>query len=343
MPRLLAAFDKFRGTATATQLVAAAAGAATRSGWDAAAVPLSDGGEGWLEAAGGETRWSTVTGPLGQPVRAEWRILTDDGQPPTAVIEMAKASGIELAGGREANDPWAATTAGTGQLILEALSAGVGRILVGCGGSATTDGGLGAVEVVAGAGALADVELLVACDVTTRFVDAAKIFGPQKGATPDDIVGLTQRLERIAEQYRASYNVDVDDLPGGGAAGGLAGGLATLGARIVSGFDLVATITGLEDRIGEADLVLTGEGRLDATSLEGKVVSGVLRRVGGRKRTVIVAGTVDQLNATTLGRATGVDPDTIEIVSLSERFGADRSYADPVALVAEVVEQRLRS
>lgn len=349
MPFLLAVPDKFRGSATAAEVAEAAAGAARRAGWSATALPLSDGGEGLLEAAGGERRCDLVTGPLGEPVDAEWRLRDDEGRGgPTAVVEMARASGLELAGGAEANDPVAATTRGTGELVAAALRAGARRVVVGCGGSATTDGGAGALEALEemdlldGAGRLAGARLYVATDVRTAFLDAARVYGPQKGAGPEEVATLGARLATLAESYRARQGVDVTTVPGAGAAGGLAGGLAALGGEIVSGFDLVAELVGLDAALEGADLVLTGEGRLDATSLEGKVVSGVLRRLAGRAPALVVVGdSADGLDAARLASATGSPEDRVELVALLHRFGRDRSFSATCALVAEVVAERL--
>ena len=166
-------------------------------------------------------------------------------------------------------------TAGTGELIARALDHGARRIVVGLGGSATTDGGLGAVEALPSPARLRTVELEVACDVRTRFVDAAAVFAPQKGASPAQVDLLTARLEQLVVRYRDEFGVDVSELDGAGAAGGLAGGLAALGGRLVSGFELVAEHVDLEERACAADVVVTGEGHLDAQSLDGKVVGGV--------------------------------------------------------------------
>ena len=199
-------------------------------GHDCDELALADGGEGLLDVLGGANRTTTVTGPLGTPVEAQWRLHQG-----TAIIEMARASGLVLAGGAEGNDPLEATTAGTGQLIDAALTAGAKRIIVGLGGSATTDGGLGALRAISAPVRLRGVELLVACDVTTRFVDAAAVFGPQKGASPSQVQLLTRRLERLGQRYAEQFGVDVTEIPGSGAAGGIAGMLAALGGRLVPG------------------------------------------------------------------------------------------------------------
>ncbi len=218
--RVLAAIDKFRGTVTAAEAAAAVCRGVERAGGTCSPLPLADGGEGTLDVLGGGNRQTVVMGPLGDPVEAAWRLTRT-----TAVIEMARASGLALVGGPEGNDPIAATTHGTGELIAAALEAGAKRVLIGVGGSATTDGGLGAVRAMWNPGRARGVELVVACDVRTRFTDAADVFAPQKGASPAQVRLLARRLERLAQVYLADYGVDVTAVDGGGAAGGLAGGL----------------------------------------------------------------------------------------------------------------------
>ena len=322
VPHLVAAPDKFRGTATASEVAAAIDVAATKAGWTCDRAPVADGGEGLLDALqahlGGARRRLVVTGPLGRPVEAEWVLA---GR--TAVVEMARASGLLLAGGPEGNDPMEATTRGTGELISAAVSAGARRVIVGLGGSATTDGGQGALQVLQPA-RLVGIELIVACDVTTTFTDAAREFGPQKGATPGQVALLTRRLERLADLYRGS-GVEVTTLPGAGAAGGLAGGLATVGGVLTNGFELVADVIDLRERVGRADRVVTGEGRVDEWSFRGKAVGGVVEIADDAGvEVLVVAGTV-------LG-----DP-PLAVQSLVDRFGSERAMADPGGCVAELV------
>jgi len=338
VPHLVAAPDKFRGTAGAAEVAGAAGRAARAAGWTADLVPLSDGGEGLLEVVGGTERTTVVPGPAGRPVLAEWRLLERPGSAPTGVIESARAAGLGLAGGPAGNDPWTATTAGVGELILAAVSAGARRVIVGLGGSATTDGGAGAVEVIESRRALAGVDLIVACDVTTTFVDAAARFGPQKGADQALVGRLAARLEAQARHYRAEFGVDVTAIPGAGAAGGLAGGLAALGGQLVPGFDLVADLVGLPARMARADLVVTGEGRLDAGSFEGKVVGGVAGLVGPATRLLCVVGQVAEPGVWTSHRPDGPS----ELVDLSARAGPHRARAEVLALVEAVVAEALR-
>jgi len=318
--------DKMRGTVTAQEVAAAAGRAASAAGWKADEVPVADGGEGTLDALGGPNRTTIVTGPLGEPVEAAWRLA---GR--TAVIEMAQASGLALVGGPEDNDPIGASTVGTGELLAAAVDAGATRLLVGVGGSATTDGGLGALRALYPLHRLAGVDIAVLCDVRTRFVDAAAVFAPQKGASPAQVELLRRRLERLADVYLADHGVDVRGLEGAGAAGGLAGGLAVAGARLVDGFDAVADELDLSDLIEGADLVVTGEGFLDEQSFEGKVVGGVadLARAAGVPCVAVVGEVVPDL-APEVGSG-------LEVVSLVARVGDERARADTARCIEEAV------
>lgn len=333
---LLVAPDKFRGSLSASQVIDAAAAAARTRGWTVLGRPMADGGEGMLEAFGGPNRSSVVTGPAGDPVEAVWRL--DDG---VAVIESALASGLLLAGGGELNDPVAATSRGTGELIAQAVRDGAQRVIVGLGGSAMTDGGLGAFEaVVESLGERPSdrgVELLVACDVETVFTEAANVFGPQKGASPEQVRHLTERLHEVRRHYErhegrwlADHGVDLGSAPGGGAAGGLGGALLVLGGRLVPGLRLVAEQVGLDSALREADAVVTGEGALDAESFNGKVVGGVVEAAQGHELPVlIVAGVVRDQALVPSGE--------IRVADLSERFGPEASWAETVACVERAV------
>ena len=320
--RVVAALDKFRGTATAAQVASAVAQAVAGHGGTTVEVPMADGGEGLLDVFGGPDRTNEVTGPLGEPVSASWRLSGE-----TAVIEMARAAGLALAGGADGNRPRDATTTGVGELMHHAVEQGARRIIVGMGGSASTDGGLGAVDAMGSPARYQGVELLGACDVRTRFTAAAEVFGPQKGASDAHIRLLTGRLERLVQVYEERYGVDVSTMDRAGAAGGLGGGLAARGAQLVDGVDLVAEEVRLDEHLAGADLVVTGEGRLDATSMAGKVVSGVAAYAAAAGVPLLVV----------VGSA---DPDVVvpgDVLSLVDLFGLDRAQTDTGACVTEAV------
>ena len=333
--------DKYRGSLTAPQVVEAVAAAARAAGGAGGGRPMADGGAGSLDAFGGPNRTLVVTGPHGRPVEAGWR---HDGE--LAVIESALASGLALAGGSEGNDPRAATSRGTGELIGEAVLAGATRIVVGLGGSAMTDGGLAAVEAILaslGGRRPADlgVQILVACDVQTVFTDAAAVFGPQKGATPEDVVALTSRLHEVQRHYEDRFGqgmheqgVDLTTVPGAGAAGGLGGGLVALGGQLMPGFDLVAEQVGLGAALAAVDAVVTGEGALDTESFNGKVVGGVVAAALDHDLPVLIlAGTV-RPDAPEV-------PARVTVVDLSARFGEQASWHETARCLGAAVEAHL--
>ena len=244
--------DSFRGSlpaAVAAQAICAGLGQAGITGH---ALPLADGGEGFLEVLldrlGGRRVDVSTVDALGRPLRAPIGLLPQG----IAVVETAVAIGHAPLAGRR--DPVAASTEGAGMLIAAALDRGCTQVLVGVGGSATTDGGAGAIAAL-GARGLGGARVRVACDVRTSFLDAARIFGPQKGATPEDVARLTERLRALSARYLGELGTDVDALTGSGAAGGLAGGLAALGAALEPGFDLVAQAVRLDDALRLCDAV----------------------------------------------------------------------------------------
>jgi glycerate kinase len=321
--------DKFRGSLTAGEAAAALAAGVRRAGGVPIALPLADGGEGTLDVLcpdPADRRPQSVTGPLGERIDAEWGMHGT-----TAVVEMARASGLALVEGE--NDPVHATTRGTGELIRAAIEKKATRVIVAVGGSATVDGGLGALEALGFD--LHGVTVDVACDVATPFLDAPRVFGPQKGATPTDVERLEQRLAALAERYRDELGVDVRSLPGGGAAGGLAGGLAALGARLVPGAALVADAVGLRAVLGAASLAITGEGRFDATSLAGKVVGHVLGEARPLDVPVaVVAGAADW---------TGL-PGDVARSTLEERAeSVAAAHRDAARLLADAAEEFVRA
>jgi len=323
---------------TAEAAAAAMAAGLVRSGFDdVVQIPLADGGEGTLDALlaarGGSRRTTRVTGPLGDPVDAEWGVLPGG----IAVIEMAQASGLALVHGR--NDPLRASTRGTGELIDAARRSGFRRIMVAVGGSATTDGGLAAVEALGWS--LQGVEVTVACDVETSFENAARVYGPQKGATDAQVSLLTRRLTRLGDAYRERTGVDVTSLTGAGAAGGLAGGLAAIGARLVPGFEAVAETVGLEGALDGATLAITGEGKLDGSSIAGKVVGGVLDWAEdlGVANIAVVAGQV-----TDEGRQAIAGRDGLIVLALTDRvWQASEAFTRASLLVEEAAVEAGRA
>ena len=324
--RVLAAVDKFRGTATAQQVAAAIGHACWEMGHDCVEQPIADGGEGTLEVLGGANRTTRVTNPLGAPVDAPWRFHRD-----VAIIEMARASGLELVGGAAQNDVIAASTIGTGQIIDAALNLNAKRIIVCLGGSATIDGGLGAIRAIGSPARLRSIEFLVACDVRTRFIDAARLFGKQKGATPAQIVFLTARLNSLRNTYLSEYGIDVQNFDGSGSAGGLAGGLATLGATLVPGFHLVADEVGLHELVAAADLVITGEGFIDEETFQGKAVGGVNEMANELNKPVVaICGDIHEAARSRM-----------EAVSLVDLFGEEQAFGQPLHCVEQAATQIL--
>ena len=360
--RVLVCPDKFRGTLSALQ-----AAAAIGRGWSRARptdeirlLPLADGGEGTLDAlvppgtTGGQRITTTVPGPCGDPVDAAGGL-----QGSTGVVELAAAAGLGLVP-PDRRDPRRTTTAGVGASLRAVLDRGVERVLVGLGGSGTNDGGVGLArvfgvsfrdergrELAEGGAALASLAHIDAAGrdphldrvAITGLVDvdaplcgprgASVVFAPQKGASARDVVELDAALERLAEVVRRDLGVDARDVPGAGAAGGTGYGLiAFCGAVLRPGAEAVMEAVGFSEALGDADLVITGEGSLDASSLAGKVPSAVLRaaRLAG-VRVAIVCG------------AASVRPDGAEVRSLAERVGAERALADAAASVELVAAE----
>jgi glycerate 2-kinase len=271
----LVAPDSFKGTLAAPIVAGAIAEGLRAVGHTADVCPVADGGEGTLrvllDACGGSIETTPARDPFGRLVDAEYGLLADGR---TAVVETAEASGLGRVDPAE-RDAEAASSAGTGDLIAAAVRAGASKILLGVGGSACTDGGAGAVASIRDAGGLAEVDLEVLCDSRTPFESAAAVFAPQKGADEACVERLASRLDEVA----ASYPRDPRGLALGGCAGGLSGALwACFDARLGSGADAVLDAVAFDDRAAHAGRVITGEGRLDAQSVDGKLVSAVARR-----------------------------------------------------------------
>jgi glycerate 2-kinase len=272
---VLCAPDSFKGTFRAAEVAAALARGVEAAGLRGEALPVADGGDGTMEALllalGGETAGAEVTAPLGRPVTAGFALLEDGA---TALVEMAQASGLHLVAEDE-RDAEAASTYGTGELILAAIEAGAAEVLIAVGGSATTDGGAGAITAIEDGGGLGDARLMVICDVKTPFERAAEVYGPQKGADAAAVKRLTARLRSLARKLPR----DPVGVPMSGAAGGLSGGLyAAFGATLVPGANFVLDALGFDERMRASWCVITGEGRIDAQTLQGKIVGELATR-----------------------------------------------------------------
>ncbi len=270
---VLVAPDSFKGTHRATEVAAALGRGLESAGLRPPDLcPVADGGEGTLEclltALGGETGGARVSDPLGREVAAGYALVEDGG---TAVLEMAAASGLHHVAEDE-RDPWGASTRGTGELICAAVDAGAAVVVVGVGGSATTDGGAGALAAIEDHGGLGGAQLVVLCDVRTPWEHCAAVFGPQKGADEAMVARLAARLDALA----AELPRDPRGVPMTGAAGGLSGGLwAAYGARLEAGAPWILDALDFDTRMRASHCVVTGEGGLDEQTLQGKVVGEI--------------------------------------------------------------------
>ena len=323
---VLIAPDSFKGSLTSVEVARALAAGWTRArpGDEILLAPLADGGEGTtvaIEAAGGwQWRVADATDPIGRAISARW-LQSDDGE--RAIVELAAASGLSRLTPVEF-DPLGATTRGTGEIVLAALDAGVRDITLGIGGSATNDGGAGILRahgaVVSDAAdepasvdlagldpRLAETRLRIACDVSNPLLGrhgAAATYGPQKGATPDDVAELDRRLGRYADALEAAVGRRERETPGAGAAGGTGFGLLALRDRfasleLVPGIDVVMAAADFDGKLARADVVITGEGRIDAQTAFGKTALGVARSAAAAGVPCIAVGG-------------GVEPDGIE-------------------------------
>jgi glycerate kinase len=338
--RVLIAPDSYGDTLTAVEAAEAIA-----SGWlqarpddDLTLAPQSDGGPGFvgvLASRLGRLRTLRVMGPLDAEVDADWVFDPTDGG--TAYIESAQACGLSLLGGPPTVETaLAAHTRGVGQLIAAAARCGAGHIVVGLGGSATTDGGRGMVEALGGLAAarklLAGTELIAATDVEHPLLGpmgAARVFGPQKGAGPDTVAILERRLSDWAAELDAAARHAVSGEAGAGAAGGLGAALLALGARRESGAAIIAKHTRLADDIAAAALIISGEGRLDAQSVHGKVVSSIAAAARARHTPVLV-----------LAGQVSLAPDALRAAGIAAAY-AIADYAGSVRLAVDDAANQL--
>jgi glycerate kinase len=318
LPALVAP-DSFKGTFSAREVAAAIAAGLRAGGREAHEMPVADGGEGTMEAIvttlEGELRTISASDPLGRPVEASFALL-EDGR---AIVEAAQASGLGLVDEGE-RDAWGASTRGTGELIAAAVGAGAERVIVTVGGSATTDGGAGALEALEEAGV--SVELDVLCDVRVPFEQAPSVFGPQKGADPAMVKRLEERLHELAGRF----NRDPRGEPMTGAAGGLSGGLwAQHGARLQQGASFVLDTIGFDEHMRRSAFVVTGEGRIDSQTLQGKIVGELATRCrqgGVACHAVVGKNELDEFSARILDLAS-----LTEATTLNELENAGRRLA----------------
>jgi glycerate kinase len=351
--KVVLALDSFKGTMKASVVCETVREGilAVQPDTEIILKPMADGGEGTANALrvvrGGEWVEQEVTGPLmGMKVPAGFAWFPETRE---AVVEMAAASGLTLLANHERN-PMRTTTFGTGELIAAAIEKGAQRILLGVGGSATVDGGIGAAmalgwrfrdamgrQVPPGGQGLMELAAIerpdgkswpvveVLCDVDNPLIGAegaATVYGPQKGADAGMVMDLESGLEKLAQLVSETLDIEIGDLPGAGAAGGLAAGaVAFLGAKLVPGIDTIMAESGLAKALQGADWVITGEGRFDHQSLRGKVVSGVAEAAAAAGvKTAVLAGCVELDEQVAL-------PESIKVVKSAEKPGMEREYA----------------
>ncbi len=324
MATFLVAPDSFKGTLSAKQVAEAIGRGVEQAGARAELSPAADGGEGTaevlLDAMDGEWRTAQAHDPLGDPIEARYALLRDGS---TAIVEAAAASGLGLVP-ESRLDPEKASSAGTGELIAAAVESGARRVLVAAGGTATVDGGRGAIEALQESGGSFEATLEVLCDTSVPFERSAEEFAAQKGASPEQVAQLSSRLIALA----GTLPRDPRGHAMTGAAGGLSGGLwAVFGARLVPGAAFVLGVIGFDGRLEDADAVITGEGRFDEQSFEGKLVGQVARRGREARRSVhVIAGSsaVDAATADRRGIASVSEAGSLEAIS-----DAAAAIADP--------------
>jgi glycerate 2-kinase len=320
--RHLVAPDSFKGTFSAAEVAAAIGEGLREAGAEADLCPVADGGEGTLDAllaaAGGRRLEAPAHDPLRRPITAEFGLL-EDGE--TAVVEVAAASGLPLLAPHE-RDPERTDTYGTGELIAAAIAAGARNVLVAAGGSGTTDGGRGAIEALREGGGTDGVAIEILCDVETPFEDAARVFGPQKGADPAAVAQLSERLAEFA----GTLPRDPRGMPMGGCAGGLSGGLwAAFDARLRPGASYVLDLLEFDRRLAAADAAISGEGRIDDQSLRGKLIGTVAARCRAAGRTLDVIVGRDELDRDLVGHL------PIASIRVAETLPAIRAAAHDLA------------
>jgi len=322
---VLVAPDSFKGTHRASEVAGAIGRGLERAGWRPPDLcPVADGGEGTtdalLPALGGEVVAADAHDPLGRPLRTSFALLGDGA---TALVETAVASGLGLVAEGE-RDAWAASTYGTGELIVAAAQAGAEVILVAVGGSATTDGGAGALRAIEEGGGLRGARIVVLCDVRVPFESAPAVFGPQKGADPEMVARLEERLDKLA----AGFPRDPRGVPMTGAAGGLSGGLwGALGAELQPGAPWILDALDFDARMRRARAVVTGEGKLDEQTLQGKLVGEIgtrTRQAGVPLHAIVGRDALDAFGKRMIDLQVVLEASTLaELEAAGERLGEE--------------------
>jgi glycerate kinase len=305
-------------------------------GYVADVQPMSDGGEGFRAAFRGDTYSAQVSGPLGESVTAHITMCSSDAST-IGIIESADAVGRQHLVAPTAQQALSASSAGVGELILAAAQRGANSVIVGLGGSATSDGGLGCYEVLRESGGL-PVPVIGATDITARF-SGARRYAEQKGIRHEDLLLVDQRLASAHDLYFEETGVDVEAIERSGAAGGISGAIAALGGSLVDGLGAVADAVSLASRLREADLVITGEGRFDEGSLEGKVTAGIAAMTNQDVPLLLICGSVDDDPAKRL-LATFAN---CRVVSLVDRVGLDVATRHVLAGLRHVALEELQT
>ena len=323
--KVILAPDSYKGCMTAAQVAAAMASALRElhPDWELVELPLADGGEGTVDAVmsalGGKLLQAKVSDPLGRQVTASYGLCGD-----LAVVEVAEACGLKHLAPSERN-PLIASSRGVGELLLAARSQGASRFLIGLGGTATCDGGAGMMDVPGLKEALEGCSFELLCDVDNPFTGpkgAARIFAPQKGASPADVETLEERLTALAKVMLAETGKDISRRPGAGAAGGLGGSfMAYFNAASVSGIDRILTLAGFDSLTEGADLIITGEGKSDLQTLSGKVPFGVLKRAYNIP-VILISGRIedaDDLHKASFSKIVEVSPRSLPLEKATTR------------------------
>ena len=325
--RVVAIFDKFRGTLTQGEIVESLVELSLTLGIDIDTQTVSDGGEGFADCFSGDENEVTVSDPFGFPRRVTWKQAGE-----RAVVEVAKVIGYGAVGSRRC--PLGTSSFGVGELLALILRLGIRDIAIGCGGSATSDGGFGLISALGGRPFSEEVSVRAFVDTTSMFGHAPRVFAPQKGASTVQVALLERRFAYLDTLYKARFGGSVNECVGSGSAGGVSGALWALGAEITMAVDSTVKSPSVASSIAVSDLVLTGEGYFDLQSLRGKVVGAVLEASEKESKPVlVVAGDADRDMKFELQKRSP----SVQVVSLVEEFGYEAAVHDTKRVLLETV------